>query len=766
MKRSRFLALGLLVGCFSLEYSQAQTLSTVAGGAYGENRTATEAALYSPRRLARGPLGDVFIADAAAQRGYRRDPLGVMHLVAGNGLTTGVLDGPGGDPRDDLGDGGPAADATFNTISGLAVDSQGRLYIADTFNHRVRRVETNGDISTVAGTGEPGYNGEGVASASAQLNRPRGISIRSNRLFIADSANHRIRLATEDGQLYNFAGNGTPGNSGNNGPAKNAQLNLPSDLAFDSFGNAFIADTNNNVIRRVDSGGIIRFTMGGGNQADGAAPTTVKLIGPTAVDVDTTDNSLFVADTGQQRIRRLSGGVVKTVAGTGVAGYAGDGFFATEALINFPQDVVVMPDRSYLIADTENRRVRRVAEDPFFHLGVMRTYAGEGDTGVGAGDGDSALEAILAQPAGIAGRPGGGFYLSDTKHHRVRVVSSTGVLSAFAGTGQPGLSGEQLPALTAMLAGPTGLAVDGGGRLFIADTLNHRVRLVGAGGKIRTFAGSTRGNSGENVDAKTAQLDTPLGIATDATGGLYIADSANHKVRYVTPNGIITRFAGSGTAGSAGVGGPRLAVQLSSPAGVAVGPDGQVYIADTGNHRVLRIDNAGIVHLAAALSGGAEYVIELDAPTGVALNAEGDLFIADSGSGNMVAIGDRRPFMRALPLAGNGLPTYNGEVHTDPLDAGLAAPFAVALDAAGGLLITDTGNQRVRRLAIDYPAGDVDGDRRVDYADLLLLSTLLEQSAILAAPFSLLDRANLEPDAVIDTGDLAQFRGAFQARQK
>ncbi|MBE7557904.1 hypothetical protein HS125_02695 [bacterium] len=167
----------------------------------------------------------------------------------------------------------------------------------------------------------------------------------------------------------------------------------------------------------------------------------------------------------------------------------------------------------------------------------------------------------------------------------------------------------------------------------------------------------------------------------------------------------------------------------------------------------LRIDQAGTVHLAAALSGAAEYVIELAEPTGVVLDPEGNLYIADA-AGHMVAMGDRRPFPRALPLVGMGVPLFNGEVHADPLDAALSAPYAVALDASGGLLVADRDNHRIRRLAIDYPAGDVNGDYVVDYRDAFVLSLLLDQSVLLAAPFSMLDRANLQLDAVIDTSDV------------
>ncbi|MBE7557903.1 hypothetical protein HS125_02690 [bacterium] len=571
------MALLVLIASACLEDVSAQTLSTVAGAPM-EGRAATgggpvftrggwragrRATSTSPTRSPSAYTGATPPASSTwppATAGYRR------------------LGWSGGDPAT-TGDGGPAADCTFNTISGLAVDSSGRLYIADTFNHRIRRIELSGTITTVVGTGQAGFNGDGMLSASAQLNRPRGIYIHNDRLFVADSANHRIRFATEDGRLYTFAGVGTPGNSGNNGPARNAQLNLPSDLTFDTLGNAYIADTNNNVIRRVNTGGIITLFMGGGNDDDGTLPTTVKLIGPTAIDTDTADDSFYVADTGQQRIRLWRDGSIRPVAGNGIPGYAGDGFLAIFALVNFPQDVLVLPDRSCLVADTDNGRIRRISPAP---LSGIETYAGEGDTGIGAGDGEDALSAILFRPSGIAGRPGGGFYVSDTGHNRVRVVLPDGTIQPFAGTGQPGLSSEQTPALSAMMAGPTGLVLDVTGRVYIADTQNHRVRLVGAGGNIRTFAGSTRGSAGENVPAPQAQLNTPIGLAMDATGNLYIADSGNHKIRRVSPNAIITTYAGTGTAGSAGVGGSRTAVQLRAPAGVAVGPDGQVYIADTG----------------------------------------------------------------------------------------------------------------------------------------------------------------------------------------
>ena len=735
----------------------AQVLETVVGGAYGETRPATAAALESPRRLALGPDGGIYVADAAAHRVYLVDASAVLHRVAGNGLRTGVIDGPGGDPRDDLGDDGPAAEATFDTVSGLAVDASGRLYISDTFNHRVRRIESDGTITTVAGTGTAGYNGDGIAPASAELSRPRGVYIDAEgRLFIADSANHRIRWVTGDGMIYTFAGNGTPGGNGDLGDARIAQLNLPSDVARNA-GLTFIADTGNNRIRAVNAGGQISTFAGGGGSVTSPQPGLLRLVGPTAVDIDPVDGSLYIADTGQHIIRRVSGGIASIVAGQpGVFGYGGDNQPAASAVLNSPQDVLLLSNRSYIVADTLNRRVRYVEPSPFH---FVSTLAGEGDEGIGAGDGEPAGDAILRAPAGLAA------YVSDTIHDRVRRVQPDGTIVAFAGTGAPGVTGDQGPAVSARLAGPRGLAVDATGRLLIADTLNHRIRIVGPSGQIRTFAGSSRGNSGEGVPPTSAQMIEPSDVAVAPDGAVYITDTGNHKIRVVSPDGAtIATFAGTGVAGDAGVGGGRASVQLRSPQGVAVGPDGQVYIADTGNDRVLRIDAAGTVHLAVSAQVGGDYVALLAHPTDVVVDGEGNLYIANRDA-YQVLMADRLPFHRAIPLAGSGMPEWNGDgPWQDAADANLAEPAAVALDASGALFIADTGNHRIRRLAIDYPRGDVNGDYVVDYADLFVLSTLLERGTVLSPPFGMLDRANLAPDTTIDDEDVVQFWGAYKAR--
>jgi len=326
-----------------------------------------------------------------------------ISTVAGNGTGTDGFSG----------DNGPATSAGLDAC-GVSVDPAGIYYIADCDDNRVRKV-TNGVITTVAGSGNPGFSGDNGPAASAQLNDPWGVAVDSaDNLYIADTNNDRIRKVT-NGVITTVAGSGNLGFSGDNGPAASAQLYVPAGVAVDPAGNLYIADLRNS------------------------------------------------------RVRKVSNGVIITVAGNGVCcDFSGDNGPAASAQLYFPQGVAVDPGGNLYIADTRNNRIRKVTN------GVITTVAGSGNPGF-SGDNGPAASAQLYVPAGVAVDSAGNLYIADTGNSRIRKVTN-GVITTVAGSGNPGFSGDNGPAASAQLSVPAGVAVDSAGNIYIAD--NARIRIL------------------------------------------------------------------------------------------------------------------------------------------------------------------------------------------------------------------------------------------------------------------------------------------------
>jgi hypothetical protein len=301
------------------------------------------------------------------------------------------------------------------------VDSAGTLYIADTTNQRVRKVTEAGVITTVAGNGTGGYSGDNGLATAAKLNYPYGVAVDSaGTLYIADRGNDRVRKV-RDGVITTVAGTGTPGYSGDNGLATAAKLNEPWGVVVDSTGTLYIADTNNHRVRKVTGNGRITTVAGtgtGGYGGDNGPATDAQLNQPYGVGVDST-GTLYIADRGNHRVRKVTGTVITTVAGTGTPGYSGDHGPATDAHLNSPFGVGVDSTGTLYIADTGNDRVRKVVD------GVITTVAGNG-TGGYNGDNRPATDAHLNSPRGVGVDSAGTLYITDTHNHRVRKVTGTG----------------------------------------------------------------------------------------------------------------------------------------------------------------------------------------------------------------------------------------------------------------------------------------------------------------------------------------------------
>ncbi|MEO8052551.1 MAG: hypothetical protein ABI833_19250 [Acidobacteriota bacterium] len=600
-------------------------LSLVAGngtsGFSGDGGPAIAAQLSSPTGVAVDSAGNLYIADGDR---IRKVSNGVIITVAGSGISG------------FSGDNGPATSAQLSSPSGVAVDSAGNLYIADTRNSRIRKV-SNGVITTVAGTGaggfgSGGFSGDNGPAISAQLNFPSGVAVdAAGNLYIADTFNKRIRKVS-NGVITTIAGNGDYGTGGDNGPATSAQLSLilpSSGVAVDAAGNLYIAD--NDRVRMVSSSVIT--TVAGGPPpvsplvGDNGPATGAPLLYVYGVAVDSAGN-LYIADHDSQRIRKVSNGVITTVAGGGYM--LGDNGPATSGQLLSPSGVAVDSGGSLYIADTNDSRIRKVSN------GVITTVAGTGTIGGFAGgfsgDNGPATSAQLRFPSDVAVDAAGNVYVADTDNFRIRKVSN-GVITTVAGNGNFGFSGDNGPATSAGLGLTSGVAVDAAGNLYIVDV--SRIRKV-SNGVITTMAGNGNfGFSGDNGPATSAELGLPSSVAIDSAGNVYIADTHNNRIRRVS-NGVITTVAGNGTDGFNGDGGPATNAQLSYPTGIAVDSGGVLYIADSNNGRIRKVSNGVISTIAGGGSSSGDNgpatsaQLSLFLPSSrVAVNAAGAVYFSD-----------------------------------------------------------------------------------------------------------------------------------------
>jgi uncharacterized protein (TIGR03437 family) len=658
--------------------------------------------LNAPQGLALDAAGNLYIADSVNNRVRMVDTQGIITTFAGNGTVN---------PPGFWGDTGPATDASLHLPTGLAVDSSGKVYIAVSADNTVRVVTTDGVINIFAGAGYKGYYGDyakdsisGIVSSTgvatvAGLTNPQDIAIGpSGSLLIADTGNATIRKVDSTGVITTISGNGTVGISGDD-VATTLAMVAPFGVAVDSSGNVYVAEYGSNRIRKIDTSGKITTAVGDGNQGfagDGGAPNKVEMSLPTSVVVDSSGN-LYFTDSLNNRIRKLAGGTVSTYAGNGLFSRSGDGNAAAAAQLNTPLGVAVDTVSMY-VADTANNTVRRVAS------GVITNVAGTGAAG-SSGDGNPATGAQLNGPQGLAVDSAGNLYIADTQNNRVRKVAN-GVITTFAGSGTAGFAGDNGPAGSAQLNAPFGVAVDAAGNLYIAEFSNNRVRKVSTNGNIGTLAGNgVSGFSGDGLQATSAQLNGPQGVAVDSAGNVYIADTANNRVRKVAANGVITTVAGNGAAGFSGDGNSAVNAQVGNPTAVATDSVGNVYIAD-GSARVRKLFLSGLITTIAGTGtrgysgdGGSAPNARLNGPSSLAVNAAGSIWVADTLN-NAVRLLQFTGGGTTVSAVTNGASNLNGPVAPGEVvviyGSGLGpSPLAQYQTDSNGLVPTNVGGTSV-----------------------------------------------------------------------
>ena len=477
-------------------------------------------------------------------------------------------------------DGGPA-EARFLFPGGVDRDVSGNLYVADHGNHTIRLLTPAGVVSTFAGV--PGQGGSvEVGENGSVFNRPGAIAVDTvGRYFIADTENHTIRALDGSGGWRVVAGEpGVPGTADGFGNA--ARFNRPVHLVLDSGGNAYVTDSGNHAIRKVVFG----------------------CCGPVA------------------------GGAVTTFAGKSGERGAQDGA-AAEARFDSPVGAVFDVFRNLVVADSGNHTLRLVAPD-----GTVTTLAGmPGVTGHVDGTGSAVRFGNLS---GIANPDGWGIFVTDSEYHTLRRVWHSGIVTTMAGS--PGVPGwVEGTGAAARFRNPAGLAADRDGNVWIADAGNHALRKFTGSGVVSTVAGAPQVSGSSDGSGAAARFSGPAGIAVDSVGVLYVADSANHLVRRITPDGAVTTLAGS--AGSAGSDdGTGAAARFRAPAAVAVTPDGSVLVADRENHTIRRITPGGEVTTLAGLAATAGWqdaggnAARFSSPSAIAVDRLGTAYVADTGN--------------------------------------------------------------------------------------------------------------------------------------
>ena len=799
-------------------------ITTLAGtgerGFGGDGGAATEAQFSWPTGLALDGSGNLYVADTLNHRIRRIDAEGVITTLAGTG------------ERGFGGDGGAATEAQFSWPIGLALDGLANLYVADRSNHRIRRIDAEGVVTTLAGTGERGFGGDGGAATEAQFSWPTGLALDgSGNLYVADSGNHRIRRIDAEGVITTLAGTGERGFGGDGGAATEAQFRWPDGLALDGSSNLYVVDRSNNRIRRIDAEGVVTTLAGsgpttylGGYSGDGGAATEAQFAWPIGLALDGSGN-LYVADSGNHRIRvirppgernpvtqefphfangdsTVSDLVLVNVDTTTVTPvvrfYSSKGDpISADSLLDVTGDLELTADGALavtagiqpLAARTVSTHGRgaltsgsvRVVADGYIGGFLRFDSRAVGVAGVGAAQpvndalfparrkedgintgaavrnleaeamamtchlmqGGDVLETAMVELAGHGqnarfinelfpeadtsdfagsvrctapeGRMFTGVALEMDIHNRIfttlPLVAVTATLGGdvekpyiftIAGTGEGGAGGDGGPAAAAQLLEPSGSLVDGSGNLYVADSANHRIRRIDAEGVITTIAGTgERGFGGDGGPATEAQFSYPSGLALDGSGNLYVTDVSNYRIRRIDAEGVITTFAGTGERGFGGDGGPATEAQFAWPTGLALDGSGNLYVADSGDNRVRRIDAEGVITTFAGTGkygfggdGGPATEAQFSWPWQLALDGSGNLYVADHDNSRIRRI-DAEGVITTF--AGTGEWGFSGDGGA-ATEAQFSGPNGLAVDGSGNLYVSDRGNSRIRRI--------------------------------------------------------------------
>ena len=600
---------------------------------------------------------------------------------------------------------GSGTNALFFQPQGVAVDGAGNVYVADTGNYTIRKITPQGVVSTLAGlAGNSGTND--LPGSSARFYEPEGLAVNNagSLIYVADTWNHTIRQVTSAGAVTTLAGSAlNPGSMDGLGTV--AQFNQPAGLALDAAGNLYVGDTGNHTIRKVTSAGAVTNLAGlaGAYGTNDGPASLARFWAPQGVAVDSATN-LYIADSFNNTIRKLTpAGQVSTFAGA--PGYPGaDDDTGSAARFWQPQGVAVDTNGNVYVADTGNGTIRKL--DPG---GAVTTQAGLASRASTDGSGNAAR---FAWPSAVALDSAGTAYVVDTGNGTVRVVSPSGQVSTLAGSAGNFGSADGTGTNAQFLL-PQGLTLGPSGNLYIADTANHTIRKVSANGVVSTWAGLAGNNGLSDGAGSNARFNGPQGLAADASGNVYVADTWNHTVRKVDTNGVVSTLAGvpgySGDIDGTSPGTGTNSARFNCPSALAIDGSGNIYVADTRNHTLRQISPGGVVSTLAGMAGvwgsvdGTNSGARFNQPKGLVVDSSGNLFVLDSGN---------HCVRQLTPVGTNwvvttvaGAATLNGYSDGAGSAAHFSFPGGLAVNSAGAFCVADSGNNTIRAGLASLNAG-------------------------------------------------------------
>jgi len=648
-----------------LGWGQTYDVSTLAGGTWLDG-PALGAKFYGPTDIDTDSAGNIYVADNYNNRIRKISPAGIVTTLAGSG-------------NYDFADGIGTA-ASFKNPTGVAVDGSGNVYVADAGNNRIRKISPAGVVTTLAGSGTPGFADD--TGSLASFNDPRGVALDANgNVYVADRANHRIRKISPAGAVTTLAGSGIATYTAGNGIT--ASFAYPEGITVDATGYIYVADLNNNRIRKISPTGVVTTFAGSGTPSDvNGTGTAASFDGPKGVTVDAVGN-LYVVGQLNNRIRKISpAAVVTNFAGSGNPAFA-DGIGLAASFYN-PYGLAVDGTGNIYVADAGNNRIRKINA-----IGAVTTLAGSGTATYADGTG---MAVSFNEPTGVAVDGTGNVYVADKWNHRIRKISPSGVVTTLAGSGTRSYADGAGTA--ASFNGPSAVIIDATGNLYVADEFNYRIRKITQAGVVTTLAGSGNFAYADGLGT-AASFKYPSGLTLDATGNLYVADKFNNRIRKISPAGVVTTFAGSGIGSFAdGIG---TAASFNHPTSVAVDTTGNLYVTDKDNHRIRKISSAGVVTTLAGsrnptFADGVGTAASFNSPYGVAVDILGNLYVADNGNHRIRKIS---PTGVVTTLAGSG---NNGGSDASGMAASFNYPAGIALDRAGNVYVADESNQAIRKL--------------------------------------------------------------------
>lgn len=570
----------------------------------------------------------------------------------------------------------------------LAKDKDGNIYIADSGNHAIRKLSKDGLVTTIAGSGIEG-NADGIGIA-ASFNFPQGIAVdKDGNIYVSDTNNHRIRKISANGTVTTFAGN-IKGN--NNGTGTGASFNYPAGLLLDeNAGILYVVDRYNYKIRKISLTGVVTSFVGAGvsGYVD-AVGVAAKFDVISAIAMDASGN-IFVPDSYNLVIRKITpDGTVSSFAGSYLS-YGSVNGLGAAAKFRLPYGIAIDPDNNLYVSDVSLSNIRKITPQ-----GLVTSFVGSlPNSSITEQLFDGTNEAAnFFSPQGLLFNTDGNLYIADTKNDAIRKATPEGIVTTVAGSHR-GSGIQDGIGNAASYKLPTGILVNSDGILFVADATNNQIRKIGLDGMVSVYAGSgIIGNTDGAV--ATARFSNPTNIALDANGNMFVVDKDNHKIRKITPAGIVSTFAGSGVPGFAdGVG---TAAQFRNPYGIAIDPNGNIFVTDASNYKIRKITPTGVVSTYAGSAIGHDdgtlATAKFSSLACLTFDKNGIMYVTDSYRIRKITVDGT-----VSTLAGS----YSSSGNVD--GPGTSARFSnldgIACDAAGNIFVSDQSNYKIRKVTAE-----------------------------------------------------------------